>query len=33
VIDIALSGYAPVHKVITVDEGGKVVVDEVMQPE
>ena len=33
VIDITLSGYAPVHKVITADKGGKVVVDEVMQPQ
>ncbi|MGP0020138.1 MAG: PEGA domain-containing protein [Candidatus Sulfotelmatobacter sp.] len=31
VIDISLSGYAPVHKIITADQGGKVVVDEVMQ--
>ena len=31
VIDISLSGYAPVHKIITADSGGKVVVDEVMQ--
>ena len=31
VIDITLSGYAPIHKVITVDKGGKAVVDEVMQ--
>ncbi len=33
VIDITLSGYAPVHKIITADKGGKVVVDEVMQPQ
>ena len=33
VIDITLTGYAPMHKVITVDKGGKVVVDEVMQPQ
>ncbi len=31
VIDISLSGYAPVHKIITADSGGKVVVDEVLQ--
>ncbi len=31
VIDITMSGYAPVHKVITADKGGKVVVDEVLQ--
>jgi serine/threonine protein kinase len=33
VIDITLSGYAPVHKIITADKGGKVVVDEVLQPQ
>ena len=33
VIDITLSGYAPVHKIVTADKGGKVVVDEVMQPQ
>jgi hypothetical protein len=31
VIDITLSDYVPIHKVITVDKGGKVVVDEIMQ--
>jgi len=31
VIDLLLTGYAPVRKVITVDKGGKVVVDEVLQ--
>jgi serine/threonine protein kinase len=31
VIDLSLTGYAPIHKVINVDKGGKVVVDEVMQ--
>jgi PEGA domain len=33
VVDITLSGYAPIHKVITADKGGKVVVDEVLQPQ
>ena len=33
VIDISLSGYAPVHKVIAAEKGGKVVVDEVLQPQ
>jgi len=33
VIDITLTGYAPVHKVITADKGGKIVVDEVLQPQ
>ena len=31
VIDITMTGYAPVHKVITTDRGGKVVVDETLQ--
>jgi serine/threonine protein kinase len=31
VIDITMTGYAPVRKVITTDRGGKVVVDEVLQ--
>ncbi len=33
VIDITLTGYAPVHKVITAEQGGKLVVDEVLQPQ
>ncbi len=33
VVDITLSGYASIHKVITVDKGGKAVIDEVMRPE
>jgi hypothetical protein len=31
VIDITLTGYTPIHKVITVDKGGKAVIDEVLQ--
>jgi hypothetical protein len=31
VVDITLTGYAPLHKIITVDKGSKAVVDEVMQ--
>jgi hypothetical protein len=31
VVDITLTGYAPIHKVISVDKGGKAVVDEVLQ--
>jgi hypothetical protein len=31
VIDITLSGYAPVHKIITASKSGKVVIDEVLQ--
>ncbi|HTS38639.1 MAG TPA: PEGA domain-containing protein [Candidatus Solibacter sp.] len=31
VLDITMTGFAPIHKVITVDKGGKVAVDEVMQ--
>jgi hypothetical protein len=30
-VDITLTGYAPVHKVITADKGGKAVIDEVLQ--
>jgi hypothetical protein len=30
-VDITLSGYAPVHKVITADKSGKVVIDEILQ--
>jgi eukaryotic-like serine/threonine-protein kinase len=33
VVDITMSGYASVHKVITVDRGGKVVIDEILQRE
>ncbi len=31
IVDITMTGYAPVHKVITVDKGGKAVIDEVLQ--
>jgi hypothetical protein len=31
IVDITMSGYVPIHKVITVDKGGKAVIDEVMQ--
>jgi hypothetical protein len=31
VVDITLSGYAPIHKVISADKGSKIVVDEIMQ--
>jgi serine/threonine protein kinase len=33
VIDITLSGYTPIHRVITASKGDKVVVDEVLQPQ
>ena len=33
VIDITLSGYAPIHKVITAEKSDKVVIDEVLQPQ
>jgi serine/threonine protein kinase len=32
-VDITLSGYAPLHKIINTEKGGKVVIDEVMQPQ
>jgi serine/threonine protein kinase len=31
VVDITLTGYAPIHKVVSVDKGGKAVIDEVME--
>ena len=33
IVDITMTGYAPIHKVITVDKGGKAVIDEVLQRE
>jgi hypothetical protein len=33
VVDITLSGYVSIHKVITVDKGGKAVIDEVLKHE
>jgi eukaryotic-like serine/threonine-protein kinase len=33
IVDITMTGYAPIHKVISVDKGGKAVIDEVMQRE
>jgi len=33
IIDITMSGYAPIHRVITVDRGAKSVIDEVLQHE
>jgi serine/threonine-protein kinase len=33
VIDITLTGYTPVHKIITAEKNDKVVVDEVLQPQ
>jgi hypothetical protein len=31
VVDITLTGYAPIHKVITAEKGSKLIVDEVLQ--
>jgi serine/threonine protein kinase len=33
IVDITMSGYASIHKVIEVDKGGKVVIDEVLKHE
>jgi len=33
IVDVTMSGYVSIHKVITVDRGGKAVIDEVMQHE
>jgi serine/threonine-protein kinase len=32
-VDITLTGYVPIHKIITVDRGGKTVIDDAMQHE
>ena len=32
-VDITMTGYIPIHKVISVDKGGKAVIDEIMQHE
>jgi serine/threonine-protein kinase len=31
IVDITMSGYAPIHKIITVDRGAKTVIDEALQ--
>jgi hypothetical protein len=31
VVDITLTGYAPVHKIVTATKGGKLVIDETLQ--
>jgi serine/threonine-protein kinase len=31
VVDITLTGFKPVHKVVTVDKGGKVAIDEILE--
>ena len=33
VIDITASGYAPIHKIVTVEKGSKVSLEDVMQPQ
>jgi hypothetical protein len=33
IVDITLTGYVSIQKVVTVDKGGKAVIDEVMQHE
>ena len=33
IIDITATGYKPVQKVITVDKGGSVSIDETLQPD
>jgi len=32
VVDITLTGYKPVQRVITVEQGGNVVIEEALQP-
>jgi len=31
VLDITLTGFKPVHKVVSVDKGGKVAIDEILE--
>ena len=33
VVDITLTGYKPVQKVITIEQGGSIGIDETLQPE
>jgi hypothetical protein len=33
VIDITLSGYAPIRKIVTATKGGKLAIDETLQPQ
>jgi len=33
VVDITLTGFKPVHKVVTVEKGGKVAIDEILERE
>jgi len=33
IVDITLSGYKPIHRVVNVEKRGKVVIDEPMQRE
>src|SRR5579864_8310468 len=33
IIDITLSGYAPVHTIVTAEKSGKVTVDEILKPQ
>jgi serine/threonine-protein kinase len=33
VVDVTASGYAPIHKIITVEKGSKLVIDDVMVPQ
>jgi len=31
VVDITLTGFKPIHKVVSVEKGGKVAVDEILE--
>ena len=33
VLDVTLTGFKPIHKVINVDKGGKVAIDEILERE
>jgi len=31
VVDVTMTGFKPIHKVISLDKGGKAVIDEVLE--
>jgi hypothetical protein len=33
IVDITLTGFKPVHKVVNVDKGGKAAIDEILERE
>jgi hypothetical protein len=31
IVDITLTGFKPIHKVVNVDKGGKVAIDDILE--